>query len=199
MLNSRKLKRFRENITLRIAKTALFNRYKCYIYIYNCRIMAIHKINLEDFLDDVDYILIAIHSRLEDYRLAYFLNKYLNIQLVRRRQDLDYNYFSAAYSIFEWVDAKHLVTYNLVSNICKREEDSLQSSGSLFAAQEKIVKSYNLVPELKNVDYLFKITKEDLQISEKLIVNKIQQIPQVITTYTVNVDQLKSKDNLIFN
>ncbi|WP_066222578.1 IPExxxVDY family protein [Formosa haliotis] len=161
--------------------------------------MAIHKLNLEDFLDEIDYILIAIHSRLEDYRLAYYLNKNLNLSLTRRAQDIDYEYFSAAYSIFEWKDKSNLITYNLVSNICKREEDSLQSSGSLFTNQEKIIKSYNLIPELKNVDYLMKITKEDLQISEQIIVNKIQQIPQVITTYTVNVDQLKSKDNLIFN
>ncbi|WP_299776696.1 IPExxxVDY family protein [uncultured Formosa sp.] len=161
--------------------------------------MAIHKLNLEDFLEDVDYILIAIHSRLEDYRLAYYLNKNLNLSLTRSAQDVDYEYFSAAYSIFEWKDEINLITYNLVSNICKREEDSLQSSGSLFANEEKIIKSYNLIPELKNVDYLMKITKEDLQISEQLIVNKIQEIPQVITTYTVNVDQIKSKDNLIFN
>ncbi|MGJ5641635.1 IPExxxVDY family protein [Formosa sp. S-31] len=161
--------------------------------------MAIHKLNLEDFLDEIDYVLIAIHCRLKDYRLAYFLNKNLQIQLARRRQDVDYKYFSASYAIFEWKDTKHLITYNLVSNICKREEDSLQSSGSLFDTQEKIIKSYNLIPELKNVDYLLKITKEDLQINEKLIVNKIQQIPQVITTYPVNVEQLKSKDNLIFN
>ncbi|MFB9051887.1 IPExxxVDY family protein [Formosa undariae] len=161
--------------------------------------MAIHKLNLEDFLEDVDYILIAIHSRLEDYRLAYYINSKLKLNLVRRAQDIDYKYFSAAYPIFEWKDDLNLITYNLVSNICKREEDSLHSSGSLFANEEKIIKSYNLVPELKNVDYLMKITKEDLQISEQLIVNKIQQIPEVITTYMVNVDQLKSKDNLIFN
>ena len=162
-------------------------------------IMAIHKLNLEDFLEDVDYILIAIHSRLEDYRLAYYLNQNLDLSLKRKEQDIDYKYFSAAYSIFEWKDDTNLITYNLVCNICKREEDSLQSSGSLFTNEEKITKSYNLIPELKNVDYLMKITKEDLQISEQLIVSKIQQIPQVITTYTVNVDQIKSKDNLIFN
>lgn len=169
------------------------------IFTFKVTIMAIHKLNLEDFLEDVDYILIAIHSRLEDYRLAYYLNKYLNLSLIRKFQDVDYKCFSAVYSIFEWKDDINLITYNLVSNICKREEDSIHSSGSLFENEEKIIKSYNLIPELKNVDYLMKITTEDLQISKQLIVNKIQEIPQVITTYTVNVDQIKSKDNLIFN
>ena len=33
--------------------------------------MAVHKIQINEFLD-VDYELIAIHSSVEDYRLAFF-------------------------------------------------------------------------------------------------------------------------------
>ena len=40
--------------------------------------MAIHKLHIDEF-DEVDYELIAIHTSLEDYRLAYFLNKKLPI------------------------------------------------------------------------------------------------------------------------
>ena len=36
--------------------------------------MAIHKLHLEEF-DEIDYQLIAIHSTLEDYRLAYYINQ----------------------------------------------------------------------------------------------------------------------------
>ena len=42
--------------------------------------MAIHKIQIVDFLS-IDYELIAIHSSLEDYKLAYSLNVVLGIQL----------------------------------------------------------------------------------------------------------------------
>ena len=35
--------------------------------------MALYKLHIEEF-DEVDYELIAIHTSLEDYRLAYFLN-----------------------------------------------------------------------------------------------------------------------------
>jgi hypothetical protein len=38
--------------------------------------MATHKLDLGDF-DEVDYYLIAIHTSLEDYRLAYFINQQL--------------------------------------------------------------------------------------------------------------------------
>lgn len=86
----------------------------------------------------------------------------------------------------------------MVSNVCKREEDSLQSSGSLFSTNEKVLKTYHLLPELKNVDFLIKITNDDRCLDEKMMLDKIQAIPQVITTYTIDVDQLRSRDNLIF-
>ena len=45
--------------------------------------MAIHKIQINDFVSD-DYELIAIHSSLEDYKLAYRLNKELGLQLQKK-------------------------------------------------------------------------------------------------------------------
>lgn len=159
--------------------------------------MALHKLLVDDFYD-ASYSLLAVHCRLEDYRLAYLLNKYLNLNLKRQPQDLDYKYFAATYPIYEWYDHKLFTTWYMVSNVCKKEEDSLQSSGSLFSTSEKILKTYHLLPELKNVDFLIKITNEDRYFDEKDILEKIQAIPQVITTYTIDIDQLKSKDNLIF-
>ncbi|WP_335972815.1 IPExxxVDY family protein [Gaetbulibacter jejuensis] len=159
--------------------------------------MALHKLLVDDFYD-ASFTLLAIHCRLEDYRLAYLLNKNLEINLERKPQDLDYKYFSASYSIYEWEDKEQYTTWNLMSNVCKKEEDSLQSTGSLFEAQGKVLKIYHLLPELKNVDYLFKIDNDTQYLNEKIILNKIQSIPQVITAYSVDVEQLKSKDHLIF-
>ena len=42
--------------------------------------MAIHKLLIDDFVT-VDYKLIAIHSSLEDYRLAFFMNRELAVLL----------------------------------------------------------------------------------------------------------------------
>lgn len=159
--------------------------------------MALHKLLVDDFYD-ASYSLLAVHCRLEDYRLAYLFNKYLNLNLKRQPQDLDYKYFAATYPIYEWFDEESFTTWHMVSNVCKKEEDSLQSSGSLFATNEKVLKTYHLLPELKNVDFLIKITNDDRYLDEKLMLEKIQSIPQVITTYTIDVDQLRSKDNLIF-
>src|SRR5690606_17853194 len=141
---------------------------------------------------------IDVQCRVEDYRFAYLLNKYLKLYLRPIPLYLDYKYFAATYSIYEWFDEEFFTTWHMVPNVCKREEDSLQSSGSLFSTNEKVLKTYHLLPELKNVDFLIKITNDDRCLDEKMMLDKIQAIPQVITTYTIDVDQLRSRDNLIF-
>jgi len=158
--------------------------------------MALHKLLVDDFYDDT-YKLIAIHCGLEDYRLAYLLNQSLGLNLRRKSDDLDFEYLKSSYSIFEWNNTSEYVTWNLVSNVCKKEEDSLYSTG-LFQSEEKVMKTFNLVPEYKSVDYFIKISDEIQNINDKLILNRLQHIPQIVTSYSVNPSQIKSKDHLIF-
>ena len=42
--------------------------------------MAVYKL-LDDDFDNDDYLLLAIHCAIDDYRLAYLLNQYLYINL----------------------------------------------------------------------------------------------------------------------
>lgn len=160
--------------------------------------MAVHKLLVDDFYD-ASFSLIAIHCRLEDYRLAYLLNKQLNINLVRLPQDLDYKYLDANYSIYEWEDTQQQTTWNLICNVCKKEEASLQSSGSLFNTDQTMLKTYHLLPEFKKVDFFIKITTDDeASIDETELLKKLQGIPQLMTSYSIESEQIKSKDNLIF-
>jgi len=160
--------------------------------------MAVHKLLVDDFSDDT-YSLMAIHCTLEDYRVAYLLNQYLKINLTRKPQNLDFKYIAASYSIYEWEDKNQLITWNLVSNVCKKEEDSLISTGSLFKSQNKIIRTHNLIPEHKKVNYLLKINNDGNFINEKTLIHIIQEIPQIVVVYSIDVAQLKTKDNLIFN
>lgn len=159
--------------------------------------MALHKLSVDEFYDDT-YSLLAMHCSLEDYRVAYLLNSFLNINLKRLPKDLDFEYTTASYPIYEWEDEEQQIIWNLFSNICKKEEESLTSSGSLFSNQEKIVRTFNLIPEYKNVNYFLKISYDGNQVNERSIINKIQSIPHVATIYAVDIEELKSKDNLIF-
>ncbi len=161
--------------------------------------MAVHKLILDDVFDKVLYTLIAIHCTLEDYRLAYLLNKYLGITLIRKASDLDYNNSKSTYSIFEWEDHKQLTTWSLVSNICKTESYQKINYESLFENQEKVTKTTHLIPEYKRVNYFLKIDYQFNYSKEKYILDSILKIPQIVTAYSIDTNQLKSKDNLIFS
>lgn len=161
--------------------------------------MAVHKLILESVFDEVDCTLIAIHSTIEDYRLTYLLNKQLGTNLTRKLPDLDFSAGKSTYSIFEWEDTMNLTTWNLVSNICKTEIHKPQLINSLFDTEEKIIKTTYLLPEYKAVNYFLKIDSEFNVTKEKHILNKILQLHQVITAFSIDINQLKSKDNLIFS
>lgn len=159
--------------------------------------MAIHKLVKEDWEVDDFYSLIAIHCSLEDYRLAYLLNTVLNLKLKRKNKDLDFS--EANYSIYEWEDKNQLITWNLVSNICKVEKNNKSDSDSLFNNQSVIVTTYNLIPESKRVNYFLKIDHQSEFYNEKKIVSTLLNVPQIVTAYKLETDHLKSKTNLIFN
>ncbi|NRD18727.1 IPExxxVDY family protein [Winogradskyella eckloniae] len=159
--------------------------------------MALHKLQVDDFYDDA-YKLIAIHCRLEDYRLAYLLNTHLGLKLARQERDIDFKYLESSYSIFEWDNKTEYIQWNLISNVCKKEEDSLSSTGTLFDNPERVLKTFNLITEFKKVDFFLKISNEIKNVEEKIILKKMQSIPQIITSYTVDPLKIKSKDNLIF-
>lgn len=163
--------------------------------------MAMHKLVLDDVFEETLYTLIAIHTSIEDYRIAYLLNKHLGINLTRVKADLDVNSDEGKYSIFEWKDNKQLTTWNLVSNICKKEEEVNYNNDAslLFSSQNHITKTYNLLPEFKDVNYFLKIDDEYALNKENYILNSIHNIPQVATTYSVETSQIKTKDNLIFS
>ncbi|WP_046754975.1 IPExxxVDY family protein [Kordia jejudonensis] len=160
--------------------------------------MAVHKLFEDDFEED-NYTLIAIHCSTEDYRLAYLLNTHLNLKLARKEEDLDYNYMEASFSIYEWNDNENFVKWSFVANTSKKEVERVASAGSLFSDQQgkQLVSKY-LIPERKRVDYFIKIESDNYLKSSKLIVSKVNAIAEVITAYTINPNQLKSKNNLIF-
>ena len=161
--------------------------------------MVLHKLLVDDFRED-NYSLIAIHCSLKDYRIAYLLNQYLHINLVRKDQDLDFKNARQTYAIYEWKDKNQLLTWNLVSNICvTEEEENAMDLDSLFQTQNKITRTHNLISEYKKVNYLLKFDDEEKRINIKKLLHKINEIPQIATVYSIAVEDLKTKDNLIFN
>ena len=159
--------------------------------------MAVHKLLVDDF-EDSNYSLLAVHCEMEDYRLAYFLNKNLETRLARTREDLDFVTSLASFSVFEWINPQLQTNWHLIKNSCLVEEVAI-SQGLFSETNQKSWVSHSLLPEYQSVDYLLKINNGGGFINEKQILNKIQKITNVSTAYSLDISQLKSKEHLIFN
>lgn len=156
--------------------------------------MPIYEVNINDFSND-DYTLIGIHTTLNDYRLAYLLNKHLQVNFRRANYDLDFfqKNVESSYIVYEYTNTKLDQDWFLISNVFKYTLET--ESISLFGQSDST--SY-LIPEKKKVDFFLKIEGEfDYDFIVKLI-EKINQVPQIITSYEIEVNSLKSKDFLIF-
>ncbi|MBQ0733808.1 IPExxxVDY family protein [Aquimarina celericrescens] len=162
--------------------------------------MAIQKLVLDTF-DDDDYELIAIHSSLPSYRLAFLLNKALNLALFRKKEDINFKYDNivANFPIYQYRDHLQYNTYHLLGNkFTIKIASKKDASEGLFAVKEDSYVTKYLIPELKNVDYFLKINTETSTFLSKPQLAKILDISQVITAYNVEYATLKSKNNLIF-
>ena len=158
--------------------------------------MAISKLNLEDSLN-VEFILLAIHTDLVDYRLAYFLNRNLRLNLSRKTFDLDFVNSKGSFSVFEYIDEDNLLKWNLISNIYNHNFTRKSTNTNLFDSSNELIKKFNLLAEYENVNYLLKVDKNEIQIDLDDISKKIKSISQIITLYNINKD-LKNKEHLIF-
>ncbi|WP_306351494.1 IPExxxVDY family protein [Flavobacterium sp. '19STA2R22 D10 B1'] len=162
--------------------------------------MAIHKLHIDDF-EEADYELIAIHTLLEDYRLAYLINQKLPIVLSRCNNDIHISITEgdSHFSRFIFDDQKKDISWNLFQNKNTVILNQKAASQNLFEESAfEFSKKVYLLPEFKKVDYFLKIENTDNNFDTNKIVTIINSIDRISTVYTVDADQIKSKNNLIF-
>ena len=156
--------------------------------------MQVHSLGIEDFCEE-EYALIGIHTTLEDYKLAYLLNQYLKISFKKANFNLDFENKNnnASFSIFEYTNLQYDFDWFLISNSIKEDKATISNGLPLFTE----TKTY-LIPEKKNIDFFLKISGD---VEPELVTETIQKIKgvnQIITSYQIDKNSLKSKDFLIF-
>ena len=159
-------------------------------------ILNSHKLNLNQFSDN--YHVIAIHSDLEEFRLAFFLNKKLDINLKRKRKDISLIEIKANYSVFEYLNEAMYLNWiffsnkSLMSNKLTNEESGLFSQESFFQNEVSLIKNP------KGVDYFLIIENVKNKTYVKKVLKKISEIRGVITPF-MSEKKLENKENLIFS
>ena len=162
--------------------------------------MAVHKLDFDDF-DEIDYHLVAIHTALEDYRLAYFINQKFPINLSKNKNEIQINIKEGEtkFSRFYYYDKEKAISWNLIQNKNEVIQQKKGNRQDLFSNMKmEVATKVYLLPELKKVDYFLKIEnlEETMELTE--IQSLLNTIEGISTAYTVDTNKIKSKNNLIF-
>ena len=162
--------------------------------------MAIHKLDLGEF-DETDYNLIAIHTSLEDYRLAYFINQKLPVILSKSKDDIQITIKEGEtnFSRFYFNDDEKDISWNLIQNKNEVIHFKKGNSQNLFSnvTMEVSTKVF-LLPEFKKVDYFLKIENNIETINASKIQLLLNTIKSISAVYMIDENKIKSKNNLIF-
>lgn len=130
---------------------------------------------------DYDFLLIGISCHEKDYRLCWAINKQLGIEL-SKEPDLEIKgkkqVETTGHSLFMFVDEEHYIEYFVITN--------RSAQGGM------------LVPEHKQADFLLKVTGAVTPEQKDHILAGLKKLPMVLTSFSINPNVLKSKQNLVF-
>ena len=155
-----------------------------------------HKLNLNQFPEN--YHLIAIHSDLDEFRLAYFLNKNLNISLKRKNNDIYFAEQDANYSSFEFLDETKYLKWIFFSNKSLVSEKKSNNDYGLFGQINSALNEVSLLNHQKSVDYFLIVENIANNTYIEKVLKKISEISGVITSF-MSENKLENKANLIFS
>ena len=155
-----------------------------------------HKLNLNQFPEN--YHLIAIHSNLDEFRLAFFLNKKLNIGLKRNNKDIYFAEQNANYSQYEYLDETKYLKWIFFSNKSLVLEKNSEQDLSLFSQGNTTSNQMNLLSKQKSVDYFLIIENIANKTYVDKVLKKISEISGIIASF-ISENKLENKENLIFS
>ena len=155
-----------------------------------------HKLTINQFPEN--YHLIAIHSDLDEFRLAFFLNKKLNIGLKRKNNDIYFAEQDANYSQYEYLDDTKYLKWIFFSNKSLVLEKNYEEDLSLFGQANTASNEMNLLSQQKSVDYFLIIENIVNKTYVDKVLKKISEISGVITSF-ISENRLENKENLIFS
>ncbi|MFD0863257.1 IPExxxVDY family protein [Sungkyunkwania multivorans] len=156
--------------------------------------MGVQHLVIDDF-EEEDFLLIAIHCSLPAYQIAFLLNRHLNMRFKRTDMDLRLYKQDAQYQLYLWHDDFEDVDWSLVANSCRQRQETHEAA-TLFETTNTNETINYLIPEEKKIDYFIKVNGQTKNFESVLA--QIRHIPQIITAYTIEMNQLKSKNHLIF-
>ena len=132
---------------------------------------------------DFDFIVFAIVSSSKSHKLAWDLNKALSLQF-KKADDLIYQFIKEGRILI--TNYVHKTEYNCL-RLLKNKSVEFYDTTKPF-----------LLPELKEYDYLIQMAGEMPFMESDLFEEKIRSVLNIEYVKKINIENLKSKENLIF-
>ena len=157
-------------------------------------LMNYKKHNLGKSVEEESFSLIAIHTSIEDFQLAYFINQNCATQF-KRDHNLYSSHLKTNVNGMVWENSWDEETYwRLFPNKYVDEKSSSQQPNLLFE-ENYFIEQY-ILPEFKQVNYFIKKPEDT---TNSLFIKKIQELPEVQIAYSIAEKAIKSTKNIIFD
>lgn len=127
---------------------------------------------------DYDFILFGISCHEKIYRLSWFLNRALAMELAWCDElEMQVKGEVSTYPYYRFEDTENETTFTLVQN---------RGAHGWF------------IPEMKQMDYLLKIELGN-DIDLETFIKQLRKVPVINASYKLQFEAFKSKENLIFD
>ncbi|MCD6597153.1 MAG: IPExxxVDY family protein [Bacteroidales bacterium] len=133
------------------------------------------------FKPELEFQLIGISSHENDYHLSWAINKNIGLNLAKSKNLSIYNRQlkeQQEFSVFSFDNEDNFILFNLISNT--------SVNGFLF-------------PEMRNIDFFLQIYGETDDKFILNLINKLNKIEIVSTSFIINPNNLKAPEKLLFN
>lgn len=132
---------------------------------------------------DYNFSLFGLITVAKDYRLAWLINRTLDLHLVKE-QDIE----------IDFVNKEKLVISNY---LYETEHSQLRLLKNRSEERTSDIQNY-LIPELNRFDYFIIKSCEIQDVEDNELINRLLNIREIQFATTLDIDKLKSKDNLLF-
>lgn len=155
---------------------------------------------LLDSITDVEFKLIGINASIEAYKIVFLINSHLKTRFKRTAFDVEVRNktYIVSFLLYSYTDHKTASKIYFVQNKSKYIDQNHKFVSSLFNFEEQQINSF-LINSHKQCDYFIKIEDEFDRFKIKKMLHDLNDIPQIISAYEINVKDLKTPQYLIFD
>lgn len=149
-------------------------------------------LKLLDIDYDLDFEVVGVVSSIPAYQLAWLINKSLKIDLVKAN-DITLSFTKKELLITNYIYKEEHSFIRIIKNKSISESVRKQEN-SLF----DIETSDYFLPELKKYDFILQLDGNINNHHLDEVVNKLNTLEKIQLVTPIDLDEIKSKDNLIF-